>query len=87
MRATDVMSRQVFTLSPGNSVAHAAQIMLDNAVSGCRFWTARVRLSACGRRATSSGEWNSATRRHRICRKRRPATILLSRTAGVSGMS
>jgi len=34
MKAMDVMSRHVFTLSPGNSVAHAAQIMLDNAVSG-----------------------------------------------------
>lgn len=34
MKAKDVMSRHVFTLSPGNSVAHAAQIMLDNAVSG-----------------------------------------------------
>ena len=34
MKAKDVMSRQVFTLSPDNSVAHAAQIMLDNAVSG-----------------------------------------------------
>jgi CBS domain-containing protein len=34
MKAKDVMSRHVFTLSPANSVAHAAQIMLDNAVSG-----------------------------------------------------
>ena len=34
MKAKDVMSRHVFTLSPGNSVAHAAQIMLDNAISG-----------------------------------------------------
>ena len=34
MKAMDVMSRHVLTLSLGNSVAHAAQIMLDNAVSG-----------------------------------------------------
>jgi CBS domain-containing protein len=34
MKAKDVMSRHVFTLSPGNSVAHAAQIMLDNAIGG-----------------------------------------------------
>ncbi|UJW85655.1 CBS domain-containing protein [Devosia sp. SL43] len=34
MKAKDVMSPHVVTLSPGNSVAHAAQIMLDNSVSG-----------------------------------------------------
>jgi CBS domain-containing protein len=34
MKAKDIMSRDVITLSPGNSVAHAAQIMLDNAISG-----------------------------------------------------
>lgn len=34
MKAKDVMSRHLITLSPGNSVAHAAQIMIDNKVSG-----------------------------------------------------
>ena len=34
MKAVEVMSRQVLSLSPGNSVAHAAQIMLDNGISG-----------------------------------------------------
>ncbi|MEO5807833.1 CBS domain-containing protein [Devosia sp.] len=34
MKAKDVMSQHVVTLSPGNSIAHAAQIMLDNTVSG-----------------------------------------------------
>lgn len=34
MKAKDIMSRHVITLNPGNSVAHAAQIMIDNEVSG-----------------------------------------------------
>lgn len=34
MKARDVMSRHVVTLSPGNSAAHAAQMMLDNGMSG-----------------------------------------------------
>jgi len=34
MHATDVMTRQIFTISPGYSVAHAARLMLDRRVSG-----------------------------------------------------
>ena len=34
MRATDIMTTKVVTVSPGNSIRHAAQIMLDHGVSG-----------------------------------------------------
>lgn len=34
MNAAEIMTRQVITLSPGNSVAHAARIMLDHRISG-----------------------------------------------------
>lgn len=34
MRAADIMSRKVITVSPDHSVRHAARLMLDNRVSG-----------------------------------------------------
>ena len=34
MRARDVMSRQIYSVSPGNSIRHACQIMLEREVSG-----------------------------------------------------
>ncbi|GLQ56640.1 CBS domain-containing protein [Devosia nitrariae] len=34
MKAKDIMARQVVTLSPGNSVSHAARILLDHHISG-----------------------------------------------------
>ena len=34
MQARDLMTKRVVTVSPGNSVRHAAQIMRDNAASG-----------------------------------------------------
>lgn len=34
MRAIDIMTTKVVTVSPGNSIRHAAQIMLDHGVSG-----------------------------------------------------
>jgi len=34
VNATDVMTRQIFTISPGYGVAHAARLMLDRGVSG-----------------------------------------------------
>lgn len=33
MKAQDVMSRSVMTLCPGHSIAHAAQILIDNRIS------------------------------------------------------
>lgn len=33
MKAQDIMSRSVMTLCPGHSIAHAAQIMIDNRIS------------------------------------------------------
>lgn len=34
MKAKDIMTRQVVTLNPGNSVSHAARILLDHRISG-----------------------------------------------------
>ena len=51
--AADVMSRDVVTVRPNDTLRHAAQIMLDRAIRGCRWSMPRDTSSASSRKCAT----------------------------------